>query len=75
MKLIDDFLWWEWYAGSSLFFCKWPQQYQAWAREVQPHYAIDNFPPIFAPLGSSQNRGGLGQYEEQGVQGYKKVVH
>ena len=33
------------------------------------------FPPIFAPSGSRQNRGGLDQDDEQGGQGYKEVVH
>ena len=32
MKRIDDCSWWEWDTGSSLFFWKWPQLYQAWAR-------------------------------------------
>ena len=35
--------------GLSLFFWKWPQKYQEWAREGQPHYAIDNFPECFRP--------------------------
>ena len=43
MKRIADCSCWEWDVGSSLFLWKWPQQYQAWAREVQPHYAMDNF--------------------------------
>ena len=35
--------------GSSLFFWKWPQQYQAWSRKGQPHYAMDNFPQFLRP--------------------------
>ena len=35
--------------GSSLLFCKWPQQYQAWATEGQPNYTIDNFPQFLRP--------------------------
>ena len=44
MKCISNCSCQEWDAGSSLFFWKWPKQYQAWAIEGQPHYAIDNFP-------------------------------
>ena len=49
MKRITNFSWWEWDAVYSLLFCKWPQLYQAWAREGQPNYAIDNFPKFFLP--------------------------
>ena len=64
MKRKANCSWWEWDAGSSLFFWKWPQQYQEWAREGQPHHAIDNFPQFFIPSGSIQNRGGSDQDEE-----------
>ena len=37
MKRIADCLWWDWDVGSSLFFWKWPQLYQAWDKEGQPH--------------------------------------
>ena len=49
MKIIADFSWWEWDTGSSLFFWKWPQLYQAWAWEGQPHYEIYNFPKFLLP--------------------------
>ena len=40
--------------GSSLFLWKLPQLYQAWAREVQPHYAIDNFHQCLRPQDSAK---------------------
>ena len=49
IKCIADCLWWEWDAESSLFFWKWPQQYQEWTKEGQPHYDIDNFPQFLRP--------------------------
>ena len=49
MKRIADCSCWECDVGSSLFFCKWPQIYQAWSQEGQPHYAIDNSPQFLRP--------------------------
>ena len=49
MKHIADCLWWEWDAGSLLFFWKWPQQYQAWDMEGRPHYEMNNFPQFLRP--------------------------
>ena len=49
IKRIADCSWWEWDAGSSLLFCNWPQQHQAWDREGQPHCAMDNFPQFLCP--------------------------
>ena len=36
MKRIPNLSWWEWDAGSSLFFWKWPQPYQEWALPYHP---------------------------------------
>ena len=30
--------WWEWSAGSSLFFWRWPRSHSHWAWDGQPHY-------------------------------------
>ena len=49
MKRIANYSWWECDAGSLLFFCKWPQLYQAWTREGQYHYLIYNFPQFLCP--------------------------
>ena len=51
---LANFLWREWDAGSSLLFWKWYQQYQAWAREGKPNYAMDNFPQFFCPQDPSK---------------------
>ena len=54
MKLIANCLWCEWDAGSSLFFWKWPQLYQAWDRGGKPNYAIDNLTQFFRPQDPSK---------------------
>ena len=56
MKRIADCSWWEWDTGSSLFFWKWPQQYQAWDKEVRPYYAMDNSFQFFALRIQSKRR-------------------
>ena len=54
MKRIDNYSWREWDAGSSLLLWKWPQLYQAWAREFQPNYEIDNLPQFLRPRNPSK---------------------
>ena len=36
--------WWEWSAGSTLFFWKWPRSHMVWARDGQPHFEIGKLP-------------------------------
>ena len=36
--------WWEWLAGSTLFFWRWPKSYLLWAREGQPCFAVGTMP-------------------------------
>ena len=56
MKHIADCLWQEWDAGSSLLFYKWTQLYQAWDREVQHNYVIDNLPQFVCPQDPEKHR-------------------
>ena len=54
IKRISDCSWWEWNAISSLLFWKCPQLYQAWSREGQPNYVIDNSPQFLRPQDPSK---------------------
>jgi hypothetical protein len=36
--------WWEWAAGSTLFFWHWPSSHLVWAREGQPHFTLGPMP-------------------------------
>ena len=36
--------WWEWTAGSTLFFWKWSKLHRIWARDGQPHYQTGDLP-------------------------------
>ena len=46
--------WWDWDAGSSLFFWKWPLRYQHWARDGQPHYQVGELPSFTKPQDSAK---------------------
>ena len=46
--------WWDWDAGSSLFFWKWPLPYQHWARDGQPHYQVGELPAFTKPQDSAK---------------------
>ena len=42
--------WWEWNAGSSLFFWNWPTKtHRLWAMEGQPHFELGPMPRFTAP--------------------------
>lgn len=41
--------WWDWDAGSSLFFWAWPESHVRWAMEGQPHFIIGDLPRFKEP--------------------------
>ena len=41
--------WWEWPAGSTLFFWKWPRSHRVWARDGQPHFEVGQLPEFKRP--------------------------
>lgn len=41
--------WWEWLGGSRLFFWRWPENYQTWARDGVPVWVRGRLPPYKKP--------------------------
>ena len=41
--------WWEWAAGSRLFFWNWPPSFRTWARDGQDHYLTGDLPKFTRP--------------------------
>jgi len=49
IQRVAESSWWEWLAGSTLLFWRWPRSHLEWARDGQPHFQTGELPKFTIP--------------------------